>query len=406
MYYGWRVVAVCFVAATFTWGFGVYGASVYLAQITTSLGWPVALVSGGVTIFFLANAASLAAVGSAVGKWGARPVFLLGSAALAVGIAAMGYVNAIWQLYAAFVLIGLGYACLSLTGLTAAINPWFERHLGRSIAIALMGASIGGMIVVPLLVLAIGSFGFAHAMTGSALLTAGVLIPLASVVMRYRGPSDLGLAPDGVRAGPDGGASSAATQTYWTRREAMATSAFWTVALAFAIGLAAQVGFFTHQVNLARPLLGTDGAGWLVGVTGFANLIGRLLLARVVDEIPVRRYTAAVFGVQAIVLIILALIGGAPVLVATSLIYGFCLGQITTLSPIVIRREFGAASFGAIYGIAATAIQLTSALGPGLYGVLHDAFGGYTLVLTLAAAVEVVAMIAMLMGRAPSHLTR
>ena len=34
MYYGWRVVAICFVAATFTWGFGVYGASVYLSQIS------------------------------------------------------------------------------------------------------------------------------------------------------------------------------------------------------------------------------------------------------------------------------------------------------------------------------------------------------------------------------------
>ena len=89
MYYGWYVVVVCFAAASFTWGFGVYGASVYLSQITVSLGWPVALVSGGVTTFYLANAASLAAVGSAVDRWGARPVFLLGPLTLATGIAAM-----------------------------------------------------------------------------------------------------------------------------------------------------------------------------------------------------------------------------------------------------------------------------------------------------------------------------
>ncbi len=124
MYYGWRVVGVCFVAASFTWGFGVYGASVYLSQVTASLGWPVALVAGGVTAFYFANAASLAAVGSAVDRWGARPVFLLGAIGLAGGIAAMGQVAAVWQLYAAFVLIGRGYACLSLTGLTAALSPW------------------------------------------------------------------------------------------------------------------------------------------------------------------------------------------------------------------------------------------------------------------------------------------
>jgi hypothetical protein len=295
MYYGWRVVAVCFVAASFTWGFGVYGASVYLSQITVSLGWPVALVSGGVTAFYLANAASLAAVGSAVDRWGARPMFLLGAAGLAVGMATMGQVTTLWQLYAAFVLIGLGYACLSLTGLTAALNPWFDRYQGRSVAIALMGASIGGMVVVPLLVLAIGQFGFSRAMVGSAALTVAVLIPLVAVVLRYHGPTELGLVPDGERM-PDGGAMSrpAAAPVRWTRREAMATPAFWTTALAFAVGLAAQVGFFTHQVNFARPLLGAEGAGWLVGATGFANLLGRLLLARIVDEVPVRRYAAVI----------------------------------------------------------------------------------------------------------------
>jgi cyanate permease len=86
-----------------------------------------------------------------------------------------------------------------------------------------------------------------------------------------------------------------------------------------------------------------------------------------------------------------------------SLMYGFCLGQITTLSPIVVRREFGAASFGAIYGIAATIIQLTSAFGPGIYGVLHDALGGYGPVMGIAAGVEVIAMIAILVGRTPKQ---
>lgn len=399
MYYGWRVVAVCFVAASFTWGFGVYGASVYLSQITASLGWPVALVSGGVTAFYFSNAASIAVVGSAVGRLGARPVFLTGAILLAAGIAAMGKVVAIWQLYVAFMLIGFGYACLSLTGLTAALSPWFERYQGRSIAIALTGASTGGMIAVPLMVLAISRFGFTRAMLGSAALTASVLIPLVTVVLRYRGPADIGLVPDG-EAMSDVASRPSIAPVRWTRRQAMATTAFWTAALGFAVGLAAQVGFFTHQVNFTRPLFGAEGAGWLAGATGFSNLLGRLLLARIADQVPVRLYSAALFGVQAITLITLALAGGAAVMIVTCLIYAFCLGQITTLSPIVVRREFGAASFGAVYGMAATVIQLISALGPSIYGVLHDTLGGYGPVMAIAAGVEVMAMTAMLVGRA------
>ena len=64
-------------------------------------------------------------------------------------------------------------------------------------------------------------------------------------------------------------------------------------------------------------------------------------------------------------------------LVAGSVLMGMTIGNVTTLAPIIVRREFGAASFGAVYGIASCVIQLATALGPSFYGLLHDAFGGY-----------------------------
>ena len=82
-----------------------------------------------------------------------------------------------------------------------------------------------------------------------------------------------------------------------------------------------------------------------------------------------------------------------------SLLYGFCLGQITTLSPIVVRREFGAESFGTVYSIAGTVIQVASAFGPALYGVARDALGGYPPVLGMAAGLELAALVVVLAGR-------
>ena len=75
---------------------------------------------------------------------------------------------------------------------------------------------------------------------------------------------------------------------------------------------------------------------------------------------------------------------------------------MTTLSPIIVRREFGAAAFGAVYGAAATGIQLISALGPTFFGVLRDLFGGYGPPLLIAAALDVVAAaVVVLGGRTP-----
>jgi predicted MFS family arabinose efflux permease len=67
------------------------------------------------------------------------------------------------------------------------------------------------------------------------------------------------------------------------------------------------------------------------------------------------------------------------------------MGNITTLPPIVMRREFGAASFGAIYGLAASLIQVANAFGASLFGVMRDLFGSYGPGLLLAAVLNLLA---------------
>ena len=98
----------------------------------------------------------------------------------------------------------------------------------------------------------------------------------------------------------------------------------------------------------------------------------------------------------------IALWPSATVLVAASLVYGYGIGHVTTLGPIVVRREFGAAAFGATYGSAATVIQVVSALGPALFGVLRDAFGGYAVVLGAASLCTMLGAGLLLSGRRAS----
>src|SRR5262245_47122806 len=260
------------------------------------------------------------------------------------------------------------------------------------------GASVGAMVVVPLVALSIACRGFAATTTGAAAIATITLVPLALVVLRYRGPAELGLGRDGETSPDARTGGGAAVTPAWTRAQSLRSLALWSVAVAFALGLTAQVSFFTHQVKLAEPVLGATGAGWLVGVTGLAGFLGRLLLAWVADRIALRGYAAAIFATQALALVLIAITPGAPVLVGMTFIYGFCLGQITTLSPIIVRREFGAASFGTVYGVAGTVIQLSSAFGPALYGIARDLFGSYPPVLAIAAGFELAALAMVLVG--------
>lgn len=52
-YDGWRIVVVCFLVATFGWGLGFYGQTVYLAELHRANGWSASLVSGATTFFYL-----------------------------------------------------------------------------------------------------------------------------------------------------------------------------------------------------------------------------------------------------------------------------------------------------------------------------------------------------------------
>ena len=45
LFHGWRVVAVCFIVASFAWGLGLFGSSVYLQAVTAAHGWAVAEVA-------------------------------------------------------------------------------------------------------------------------------------------------------------------------------------------------------------------------------------------------------------------------------------------------------------------------------------------------------------------------
>ena len=154
-----------------------------------------------------------------------------------------------------------------------------------------------------------------------------------------------------------------------------------------------QLAFLTHHVALIAAALGETGAAATVSATGVAALAGRVLFSRYADRAELRLTTAGLLIVGAATFAVLALTAMPAAIVVASVIYGTTLGNITALSPIIVRREFGAAIFGPVYGAAAASIGIVSAFGPATWGLLHDLSGGYSAPLLISAALDVVAAI-------------
>ncbi|MED5573595.1 MAG: hypothetical protein VX955_05585, partial [Pseudomonadota bacterium] len=77
---------------------------------------------------------------------------------------------------------------------------------------------------------------------------------------------------------------------------------------------------------LGAALCWDVGAGWVVSGTDAAGLLGRLLLACVIDHVDPRHYSAGTAAVQVFTLGAIAPCPVVPVLVTGRLIYGDCLG--------------------------------------------------------------------------------
>ena len=394
-FYGWRMVAACVVLATVGWSLGVFGMGVYVFALTTTKSFSVTTVSTAITTGFVVSASLMVGVGRLVARYGPKPVVAAGIVAMASAVTTMAHCEEAWQLYAAFVLLGLGMACISTNTIGTTLAPWFERYQGKAMSTAMLGASIGGMIGTPLFMAGIRQFGYevtAALAGGTAFM---VVMPLVIFVLKRR-PEDIGQVPDGI---PSTGSSSVSASKVWTLAEALRNRNFRSHVVAFALAFIVQVGFLSHHVPIAVPVLGPSGAAAAVTFAAVAAFIGRLVLGRYADRVDVRRTGAIVLLVATGGLVGMALVPGPAALMVASVAYGLTVGNVTTLAPLIMRREFGAASFGIVFGVAATVHQLSMSMGPSFFGILRDVTGSYVPALLLGGALNIVAASILVYGR-------
>jgi MFS family permease len=157
-FYGWTVVRAAFVLAALGWGLGFYAPPVFLGVIRESTGWPLGVVSAAVTAHFLVGALVAANLPAAHHRLGAART-TVGAAALAAGLAGWAAACAPWQLFGAALLSGIGWGALGASALNAFVSPWFHRGRPAALGFAYNGASVGGIVLPPLWVVAIGSLG-------------------------------------------------------------------------------------------------------------------------------------------------------------------------------------------------------------------------------------------------------
>jgi MFS family permease len=368
-YDGWRIVAVCFWVAIFGWGLGFYGQTVYVAELHRLHGWPASLISSGTTFFYLFGALLVVFVSEAIRSFGPRNCLLAGVFSMAIAAFLIGRATEPWQLYAADAVLAFGWAGTSLGIITNTLGLWFDQRRGMAISLALNGASFVGIIGVPLLVLAIGRFGFSGAMMSAAIVMLASTIP---VILIFVGRPPARRAETKLADGEAGSAPQ-------IRATAVRDTAFLTVTIAFALVLCAQVGFVVHLIAFLDPVIGREHAAIAVAVLTAMAVVGRLLFSTVIDRLNQRLASALSFASQAVALAIIINSRSEMLLIFGCGLFGFSVGNLITLPSLIVQREFNPRSFGVLVSLITAINQVTYAFGPGIVGLLRDMSGSYAL---------------------------
>jgi MFS family permease len=283
LFYGWWIVIIGCIFDAVKGGTFNSGFTLYFLPILNELQLSRAATSLPFSLAKLEAAVEGPLVGFLIDRIDLRVIMVVGTTLAGLGFVLLSYTHS----YVMFLLVFMGLLTMGFQAgfnhaTIAAVNHWFLRKRGLAMSMVQTGQAIGGVVIFPLVALAVLQLGWRHAafLSGVGVLT---LVPLTLLVRRS--PESMGLLPDGEhRARPNASTVTVSRSrrlrqpVEYTAREAFRTPAFWMLAAFHGLRNIPHAGVSVHLV----PLLVWKGldehtAAFLVGLAAFSAVIVRPL---------------------------------------------------------------------------------------------------------------------------------
>lgn len=409
LFYGYWVLASCFLCAVISNGSGLSTFSVFIKEFQANFGWNRTEIMAAYTIFVFIIAITSPFAGRLAERHGVRKVILTGSLVTATGFILLSCMNSLWHFYIGNILIGAGTTATGPLTLSYVVSNWFLKRRGLAISVMAMGVSISGFVFAPLIaVWLIPDFGLSHTFLILALINAGVIVPLTVLVLRTR-PADMGLYPDGIKTleHQDNVTEQSLSRVSGglTLEAALKTRAFWFIGLYLVLNHS-----YMGVLHSAFPHLTDFGfsaavGATVIGLTSVAGTFGMFFFGWLSDRIATRYMSTMGLGVLTLGILIIINIGpGSPLWLIWlyALVMGFGCGCWLPSMSMLISTTFGMAHYGSIFGTLALFQHAGGGTGPLLAGYVFDSTQSYHWAFISIMAAQIIAVPVVLKVRRPS----
>ena len=390
IYRGWYMVAIAIVAQMLVYGlvFACFG--LFVLPVSRDLGLSRAEMNSALVLLTIGAGLTAPLVGSLIDKLSLRLVLLASMAFLSLCLALLGLSHSLW-VSGFIMLLPLPFAvqAAGVLSMNVLLVRWFRLFRSRAIALGMLGLSLGGIVVPPLVAASIEAMGWRQ----SLLLASGtlfvILIPLYLFVRDRPGESDMESpdadpAPEPQPVTPAGKADM---------RAILASPAFWVIAVAAGLATAVMQGTQVSLVPMAIATgLSTIQASALLSAFGGGVLAGMVLAAYAGDRVDRVTLLCGLYVLLALMNAALMVTQSYAGLIAIAAGLGLA-GAATPIYQALAADMFGADAFGKVRGLLTPIVALMVAMAVRFGGEVYDRMGGYAVMLSVFVAVPILSAV-------------
>ena len=371
---GWVVVAICFVALSFTFG-ARSSVSMVLPLWVQELGWSATQVSTGASLVLVMMALGSPIAGNLMDRFGARIVMACGLLALALGVGTTSYVTDATYYYILFGIVGgFGWASVSIPMVTAAVSGYFVKFRGLAIGIGVSGASGGQLPILTLLGIMIAALGWRQSYQILAVVMAAMAV---LVLLRFKPPVDDPENQVQVAVAPENDALFDRLKFLFANRTFLLLLGAFSLC-GFTTAGVIDVYFIPYAITCGFNLV--EGS-FAYGIHGLGNLAGVILFSWMADHVNRPRLLAGMFFLRAAAFVLLLFISvDFSVLVVFAAIFGILNFATFPVIANIVATHIGVRIIGLTLGLLFGGHSLGAAIGVVIGGWMFDIFAKYDFV--------------------------
>lgn len=395
IFYGWWVLLAASVLQLYGAGTNFYGFGVFFKPMVDEFGWSRAATAAAFSLSRVEEGLEAPIVGFLVDRIGPRKLVFGGALVAGLGFILMYYINSLWMFYLIYAgLMSLGFRAAFGIPTQVAIANWFIKKRTMAFAIYSVGTALGGAIIVPILGVILGLFGWrtAAVMVGIGFFVIG---PPMALLLRHR-PEQYGYLPDGEeelsqeKTSQNHVEADGVTfrEVDFTLGQALRTSSFWFLSVGLALRFLGQSAVVVHQIAYLTDVgISSEAAAAALGLLALISIPGRLGFGWLGDRFEKRLVLISTYILQAIGVFILAQVKSMSQVWLFLVVFGLGYGGAVPVFQSIRADYFGRKSFGVISGLIATITTVGTVSGPIFAGFVYDvAHSYYWAFMTFSAA--------------------